>query len=93
MHRNCVPLSAEVSDYDAMVTDEWRSVTKGNTDSDAMNTIFLCIAAGMPPRPVITQAEAKTAVQTIRRRGAGRGRGAQAASARWRTLPDGSRIH
>ncbi len=63
-------LSIEVSDYDTMVTDEWRKVTRGKTDSDSMNTVFLCLAAGMAPKPEITSTEAKAAIQAIRKDGA-----------------------
>ncbi len=63
-------MSIEISDFDALVTDEWRKVTQGMTDSDSMNTIFLCLAAGKPPKPAITAAEAKTAVIAIREKGA-----------------------
>jgi hypothetical protein len=63
-------LSSDVSDYDALVTDEWKKVTKGKTDSDSMNTVFLCLAAGKPPKPTITAAEAKAAIRAIRTDGA-----------------------
>ena len=63
-------LSVEVSDYDALVTDEWRKVTKGKTDTDSMNTVFLCLAAGRPPKPEISATEAKTAIRAIRTDGA-----------------------
>jgi len=63
-------LSIEISDFDALVTDEWRKVTQGMTDSDSMNTIFLCLAAGKSPKPAITAAEAKSAVIAIREKGA-----------------------
>ncbi len=63
-------LSSEVSDYDALVTDEWRKVTKGMTDTDSMNTVFLCLAAGKPPKPAITVTEAKAAIRAIREDGA-----------------------
>ena len=63
-------LSMEISDFDALVTDEWRRVTQGMTDSDSMNTIFLCLAAGMQPKPSITAAEAKAAIEGIRKNGA-----------------------
>lgn len=66
-------LSSEVSDYDALVTDEWRNVTKGMTDTDSMNTVFLCLAAGKPPKPAITAAEAKAAIRAIRADGAAAG--------------------
>ncbi len=60
-------LSIEVSDYDTLVTDEWRKVTQGRTDTDSMNTIFLCLAAAMPPKPAITATEAKAAIGAIRK--------------------------
>ena len=63
-------LSIEVSDYDALVTDEWRRVTKGKTDTDSMNTVFLCLAAGKPPKPAITAAEARAAIRAMRTGGA-----------------------
>ena len=64
-------MAEEVSDYDALVTNEWRKVTKGSTDSDSMNTIFLCLAAGLPPKPAISATEAKAAVRAIRNDPAG----------------------
>ena len=63
-------LSFDVGDYDALVTDEWRKVTKGMTDTDSMNTVFLCLAAGKPPKPAITAVEARTAIRAIREGGA-----------------------
>ena len=57
--------------YDELVTSEWRKVTQGQTDSDSMNTIFLCLAAGMTPKPAITVAETKAAVRAIRNDPAG----------------------
>ena len=62
-------LSLEISDYDTMVTDEWRRVTQGMTDSDSLNTIFLCLAAGKPPKPSISPAEATAAIVAIRQNG------------------------
>lgn len=63
-------LSSEVSDYDTLVTDEWRKVTRGMTDTDSMNTVFLCLAAGKPPKPAISVIEAKAAIRAIRKDGA-----------------------
>jgi hypothetical protein len=63
-------LTLEVSDYDTLVTDEWRKVTRGSTDTDSMNTVFLCLAAGKPPKPSISATEAKAAIRAIRKAGA-----------------------
>lgn len=63
-------LLSDISDYDALVTDEWRKVTQGKTDTDSMNTVFLCLAAGLPPKPAISAAEAKAAIKAIRAGGA-----------------------
>jgi hypothetical protein len=62
-------LTLEVSDYDTLVTDEWRKVTRGSTDTDSMNTVFLCLAAGKPPKPSISATEAKAAIRAIRKAG------------------------
>ncbi len=63
-------LLSDISDYDALVTDEWRKVTQGKTDTDSMNTVFLCLAAGLPPKPALSVAEAKAAIKAIRADGA-----------------------
>jgi len=63
-------LTEEVGEYDALVTEEWRKVTRGKTDTDSMNTVFLCLAAGKPPKPTITTAEARAAIKAIRADGA-----------------------
>ena len=62
-------ITDEVADYDALVTDEWRRVTQGKTDTDSMNTVFVCIAAGRPPKPAISATEAKTIIKAIRKNG------------------------
>ncbi len=63
-------MSLEISDYDTLVTEEWRKVTRGMTDTDSMNTVFLCLAAGRLPKPTISAAEAKTMIRAIRTDGA-----------------------
>ena len=67
---NHFSLSTEVSDYDTLVTDEWLKVTRGKTDTDSMNTVFLCLAASKPPKPAITTTEARAAIRAIRKDGA-----------------------
>lgn len=60
---------SDVSDYDTLVTDEWRRVTGGKTDTDSMNTVFLCLAAGLAPKAAISAAEARAAIRAIRKDG------------------------
>ena len=62
-------LQADVVEYEELLTDEWRKVTRGMSDTDSMNTIFLCLCAGKAPKPVISPTEAKTAIRTIRKDG------------------------
>ena len=62
-------MHVEVADYEELLTDEWRKVTRGKSDTDSMNTIFLCLAAGRPPKPAITATEARAAIRAIRKDG------------------------
>jgi hypothetical protein len=59
----------DVSGFDTLVTDEWRGMTGGKTDDDSLNTVFLCVCAGLPPKPVISAAQARKALQTLREQG------------------------
>ena len=60
-------LTQEVGDYDALVTEEWHKVTRGRTDTDSMNTVFLCLAAGKPPKPAISRCSASPILPTSTR--------------------------
>ena len=59
----------DISGLDTLVTDEWRKMTLDRTDDDSMNTVFLCVCAGLAPQPLITAAQAKAAVLTLRKKG------------------------
>lgn len=56
----------DVGEFDAFVSREWHDVTKGNEDPYSRLTVFLCIAAGMPPKTSLTVAEAKNSVRRVR---------------------------
>jgi hypothetical protein len=59
----------EISEYDAMVSAEWHKVMKGKTEADARLTVFLCLAAGVAPKPSISETVARSILRTIRSQG------------------------
>jgi hypothetical protein len=59
----------EVSEYDAMVSAEWHKVMKGRIEPDARLTVFLCLAAGTPPKPTLSETAAKAMVRKLRANG------------------------
>ena len=62
-------LSDEVSEYDAMVSAEWHKVMKGRSEADARLTAFICLAAGMAPKPAMSETAARTLVRKLRAEG------------------------
>ena len=59
----------EVSEYDAMVSAEWHKVMKGRAEADARLTVFVCLAAGMPPKPALSDTAARALVRKLRAQG------------------------
>ncbi|MES2934511.1 MAG: hypothetical protein V4805_13605 [Pseudomonadota bacterium] len=59
----------DTSDYDALVSKEWTKVTKGKNDTDALLTLFLCLAADVPPKTSLSEKSAKTLLKKIREHG------------------------
>ena len=55
--------------YEAYMSDEWRKVTRGKTDIDAMLTLLLCVAANVPKKVSLTQAGAKTLIKNLHKNG------------------------
>ena len=55
--------------YEAYMSDEWRKVTKGKTDIDAMLTLLLCVAADAPKKVSLTQASAKALIKKLHKNG------------------------
>jgi hypothetical protein len=56
-------------EFDAFVSKEWHQVTKGKEDPYSRLTVFMCIAAGVPPKTAVSLAEAKAMVRRVRERG------------------------
>ncbi|HTD05029.1 hypothetical protein [Undibacterium sp.] len=59
----------DTSEYDALVSKEWTKVTKGKSDIDSLLTLFLCLAADLPPKTSLSEAGAKKLVKKIRDEG------------------------
>ena len=59
----------EIAGFDAYVSKEWHRITEGKDDPYSRLTIFLCIAAGAPPKTSLGTAEAKGIVRHLRAHG------------------------
>ncbi|WP_394779248.1 hypothetical protein [Undibacterium sp.] len=59
----------DTSEYDALVSKEWTKVTKGKSDIDSLLTLFLCLAADLPPKTSLSEAAAKKLVKKLRDEG------------------------
>lgn len=59
----------DTSEYDALVSKEWTKVTKGKSDIDSLLTLFLCLAADLPPKTSLSEASAKKLVKKLRDQG------------------------
>ena len=59
----------DVGGYDALISQEWREVTKGKEDPFSRLTIFMCLATGLKPKPVVSLAEARKMIRAVRKNG------------------------
>lgn len=59
----------DVSNFDAIVAKDWVRVTEGKSDSDSLLTLFLCLAAGAPPKIKLSEKAARDIVRTVREEG------------------------
>ncbi|MBC7413619.1 MAG: hypothetical protein H7327_01635 [Herminiimonas sp.] len=59
----------DVDNYDALVSKAWHKVTKGKEDPYSRLTIFMCIATGIKPKPVVSELEARKMVRQVRKNG------------------------
>ena len=62
-------IDEDLAHYEQIVATEWTKATGGRSDPDTLATVFLRIAAGMPPRPSLLLREAKTLIGAVRARG------------------------
>ena len=59
----------DIAEYEKGVAAEWYRVTQGRNDPELLATVFLTIAAGMPPKRSLLLREGKALIETVRRDG------------------------
>ena len=62
-------LLAEVDHFERSVSKEWDKATGGQQDDGSLLTLFLCVAAGSPPKTTLTEKGAAALVRKIRKSG------------------------
>jgi hypothetical protein len=60
---------AELDDYEHSVSAAWTKATGGHDDEGSLLTLFLCVAAGSPPKTLLTEKSASALVRKIRKSG------------------------
>ena len=60
---------SEVDHFDRSASAAWNKATGGHGDDGSLLTLFLCVAAGSPPKTVLTERTAATLVRKIRKSG------------------------
>jgi hypothetical protein len=59
----------DLAHYEEIVAAEWTRVTGGRSDPDTLATVFLSLAAGLPPRRSLLLREAKALIGAVRAKG------------------------
>ena len=60
---------SEVDYYDRLTSSAWSKATGGLSDDGSLLTLFLCIAAGAPPKTLLTEKAATALVRKIQKSG------------------------
>jgi hypothetical protein len=60
---------SEIDHHERSASNEWRQATQGQTDEDALLTVFLHIAAGSAVKVSMTERSAATLIRKIRKSG------------------------
>lgn len=61
--------AGEIGDFDRAVSAQWSKLTQGHTDDSSLLTLFLCIAAGVPPKTALSETAAASLVRRLRKHG------------------------
>jgi hypothetical protein len=60
---------AEIDQFDRSVSEAWNKATGGHDDEGSLLTLFLTLAAGSPPKTLLTEKAAAALVRKIRKTG------------------------
>jgi hypothetical protein len=60
---------AEVDHFEREISGVWQKFTGGHSDEGSLLTLFLCVAAGSPPKTLLTEKAAATLIRKIRKSG------------------------
>jgi len=60
---------AEVDHFEREISGVWQKLTGGHSDEGSLLTLFLCVAAGSPPKTLLTEKAAATLIRKIRKSG------------------------
>lgn len=60
---------SEVDHYDRATSRAWQKATGGSADDGSLLTLFLCVAAGSPPKTLLTEKSATALVRKLRKTG------------------------
>ena len=60
---------SEVDHHDREISLAWAKATGGNSDDGSLITLFLCVAAGVAPKTLLTEKAAATLVRKIQKSG------------------------
>lgn len=58
---------SEVDHFDRSASAAWTKATGGHSDDSSLLTLFLCVAAGSPPKTVLTEKSASALIRKIRK--------------------------
>jgi hypothetical protein len=56
----------DASLFDAAVSEDWQRLTGGKTDDGSLLTMFVCLAADLPPKPALSKAAARALIRKAR---------------------------
>ena len=60
---------AEVDHFEREISGVWQKLTGRHSDEGSLLTLFLCVAAGSPPKTLLTEKTAATLIRKIRKSG------------------------
>lgn len=66
-------IASEIDHHERAVSKAWDKVTAGNSDDGSLLTLFVCVAAGVTPKTLLSEKSAASLVRKIQKSGAAQG--------------------